>query len=112
MVVQWPETVIFIGAGATASLGIQMTSGIGDSLYKLSDEYANKSLREKVKEVFSHAESDVQKSIENLLIVLDYNNRVDEETYKASCYELGLSRKRLKELQTIYDWEAVKKIIR
>ncbi|MCM3056218.1 hypothetical protein [Caldibacillus thermoamylovorans] len=108
----WPETVIFLGAGATASLGIQMTSGIGDSLYKLSDEYANKSLRERVKEVFSHAESDVQKSIENLLIVLDYNNRVDEETYKASCYELGLSRKRLKELQTIYDWEAVKKIIR
>lgn len=25
----WPETVIFLGAGATASLGIQMTSGIG-----------------------------------------------------------------------------------
>jgi hypothetical protein len=47
----WSETAIFLGAGATAWLGVPTTEDMGKTIHELAEYKKDKNLRERINEV-------------------------------------------------------------
>jgi len=91
----WPETLIFLGAGATASIGMPTTGKIAELLYKLSSSDGN--LASRVESVFK--DKTFQKEIGDFFEQLnDIEN--NNQTGKYS-----------KNLRNNYSWATLKSLI-
>jgi len=113
--VYWPETTIFWGAGATASLGMSQTAQLGRLIRKL----ANKEpiTKERFEDYFGE---NTQKVID-LLVVLGNELASNlftvskEESEAAQRLFCSLKEEQQKEhivsLRETYDWDALKRII-
>lgn len=97
----WPKTILIVGAGATASLGIQSTVLLGKTLRVLAAE-DNLTLTEKVDLAFPNANESLRRSIEQMLQLLDGED----------IENVPFTEERVKELRDVYDWTAVKQIVK
>lgn len=103
----WPETVIFWGAGATASLGFRSTGSIQKGLLELSKD---NNLLKRVDKVFGNAKPDIREGIIDLFIILG-EAKVDSNEYNESISRQDISKFRAFELREIYDWNTLKELI-
>ncbi|MGO1369065.1 hypothetical protein [Senegalia sp. (in: firmicutes)] len=103
----WPETLIFWGAGATASLGLSSTSKIGEIIYILSDIDSCESLKIRINRAFPSVEENIKDELESLITILD-EEKCDIEAER----NLGFSKKRISELKKIYNFFILKEIMK
>lgn len=96
----WPENILMVGAGATAKLGMLSTADLGKSLLKLASGEEHESLTDKVSNAFPDMEKGMQRSIEKMLRLLEGKD------------VKGFTPKRMKVLRDVYDWTAVKQIVK
>ena len=114
----WPETTIFWGAGATASLGIPATEKQGLYIFLLADD-RKKALKERLKDVpfFIDYVDEINDLLvdlgDNLESRLDDFDREQEEAAARLFPTLSLkeSKKWVVHLRQTYDWDALKRII-
>ncbi len=133
----WPETTIFWGAGATASLGIPTTQQQSEILQKLADvpnaldDEKTQSLDERLEKINSRYDgifSEIKEDLKNLFIVLGDDldvklGEIKDEHYEA--FEKLIKNNRLFDIPDInknnaidriimlrndYDWDALKRI--
>ena len=116
----WPKTLIFIGAGSTAQLGSPATAKQGAMFRILGKDEDGKSLSERVSEAFYSPQHN--QAITDLLCCL--GDSLESNLYdfskeeKEAAYRLfpDLNEKKrldlIRQLREIYDWDALKKIIK
>ncbi len=119
----WSETLVFIGAGATALLGMPQTGEQTDFFRKLSESSGRKELANFAK---GFAPKDLNR-LEDFLILLGDDKDVEDCWLEITDDELTAARraygsagvtpsdeilkKRILELRHSYDWQALKQII-
>ena len=123
-----PHTVIFWGAGATASLGMQTTTQQTDALWKLaSGQEEQKSLAQRIRDALGEkAEEPWTSALHDLLAILGDGDKTEEaasiftvtkDQMKAMCRNWRRCaddelRDRIVTLRTLYDWPALKAVIK
>lgn len=109
----WPETAVFWGAGATASLGIKTTGMLASSFFHLAEK--GKNLKERVHQAVGHNNSEWLKAVMDLLILLGDPDRESQQQDALSRQFPQLSptqqEKRHSELRQSYDWNTLYKVI-
>lgn len=105
----WSDTVIFWGAGATASLGIKTTDRLAQTIFRLAQINENRRSRieERVKEEFPDADEQVCAELAAFLVLLG-----EEGDRKEAIRTLGFSEKRVSELQRLYNWSVTREVMR
>lgn len=104
----WPETVIFWGAGATSAIGMRTTGKLQQGLFKLASDQDN--LEDRVKNVFSNANSTVKQGVIDLLIMIG-EKKMDSNEFNKAIERQKITRKRALELRQLYDWSTLKSLI-
>ncbi|MCO7176443.1 hypothetical protein ACFP7A_11350 [Sporolactobacillus kofuensis] len=107
----WPETVIFWGAGATKPLNMKTTKELGQLFQTLaavvdSDVH---SLMSAVEQAFPDAKEQVRTELGALLKLIDTTFFDQEEE---AMNVLKIPKTRAQHLQMLYDWQAVKLVIK
>lgn len=111
----WPETAVFWGAGATASLGIKTTGMLGSSFFYLAEK--GKPLEERVETAVGHNNSEWLLAVKDLLILLgDPEQKLEKDKQRAlerqfSKLSSAQQEKRYMELKQSYDWNTLYKVI-
>lgn len=114
------EILVFLGAGASAALGMPQTKAQTDFFRSL----AKKSNRKPLNEILKEFEREDREVMENFLVLLGDKKKTDdfwleitEEEYRAfqkifggNCSE-SIVKNRILELRQSYDWLALKQII-
>lgn len=114
----WPETTIFWGAGATASLGLPPTATMGKTIHLLGKGDASISDRISNTSQFRGIETELANFICMLGDALEsyYADISDSENAAATALFSGLDAKEVKSQivhwRTIYDWDALRRLIR
>jgi len=113
----WPETVIFWGAGATASLGIPTTNDLGQNIWKIA--ISTKELSDRLHgisclEGFEAAVSDLMVALGDGLESAIHEFNPNEREAAKRLFN-GYSEEKCKavvvNLRHHYDWDALKRII-
>ncbi|WAA12020.1 hypothetical protein [Fervidibacillus halotolerans] len=100
----WPETIFFIGAGATAPLGMATTKGIGESITILTNEKIP--LKERIRLAYQMERKEILEEMMGLFLFFEDQ---PENSVKYG-NTIGFNRKRRKELLQIFDWPSLKKM--
>lgn len=101
----WPETVIFWGAGTTEPLKIKTTKELGRTVQVLAE---TGDTRVSVNQAIPEASGPVRSEFAALLELIDASGSgSDHEAMRT----LSIPEPRARQLQTLYDWHAVKRVI-
>lgn len=103
----WPETVIFWGAGATASLGIKTTEQLARVIFRLAGINGKRQVQQRVKDEFPQADERVRAELAALLVLLGEDGDRDE-----AMRTLRFSKKRVSELKRLYNWTVTREVMR
>ncbi|MCZ0757116.1 hypothetical protein [Anoxybacillus sp. J5B_2022] len=105
----WSDTVIFWGAGATASLGIKTTEQLAHTILRLAQINENRQSRieERVKEEFPNVGKQVQAELAALFVLLG-----EEGDRRKAIRALGFSEERVSELKRLYDWTVTREVMK
>ncbi|PBB06466.1 hypothetical protein CKW00_03825 [Salimicrobium humidisoli] len=103
----WPDNMLFVGAGASLPLGFSTTDNLGNMISSLVEE-EELSTEECVNKAIKDHSEEIKKEWVDLLNMLDSRN----QDKRAERERLGISEERYNELCSIYDWRALKALVR
>lgn len=118
----WSETLIFLGAGATAVLGMPQTQAQTEFFRELAKTEGEK--RKPLDEILKDFAKKDRQTMKDFLCLLGDGKKPDDDWLEISdgelqaakrifdwCREDGVLKTRILELRRDYDWQALKRII-
>ncbi|WP_163151626.1 hypothetical protein [Anoxybacillus sp. MB8] len=105
----WAHTVMFWGAGATASLGMKTTDQLAQVIFRLATVHERQKVcvKERVRKQFPDVNEQVRLELAALLVLLG-----EEGNEKEAMSILRFSEERARELQRLYDWKVTCEVMK